>query len=161
MRKRLAGFPPVVDGSTRILILGSFPGEESLRKREYYGYGRNHFWRILSDLFGADLEGAGYDAKIRFLLKKKIGLWDTIRSCARAGSSDNMIRNAGLSDIAGILKRHPKIEVIFTNGRKAHGIVIKDKNIRVKVVYLPSTSPAHAIPYRRKKAAWAGILKFL
>jgi hypoxanthine-DNA glycosylase len=37
-------FPPVVDGRTRLLVLGSLPGEESLAQARYYAHPRNHFW---------------------------------------------------------------------------------------------------------------------
>ena len=51
--EEMACFPPVAGADPRILILGSFPGEESLKRKQYYGHPRNQFWRIMGDLFGA------------------------------------------------------------------------------------------------------------
>jgi hypoxanthine-DNA glycosylase len=39
-------FPPFVNSSTEILILGTMPGIASLAKQEYYAHKRNHFWKI-------------------------------------------------------------------------------------------------------------------
>ncbi|WP_332881585.1 uracil-DNA glycosylase family protein [Methanosarcina horonobensis] len=43
------GFPPVLDKNTEILILGSLPGDESLRRRQYYGHPGNDFWRLVGN----------------------------------------------------------------------------------------------------------------
>ncbi len=49
--KEIEGFKPVADQSAVILILGSMPSEESLRRQQYYGNPRNHFWPILFALY--------------------------------------------------------------------------------------------------------------
>ena len=43
-RKRC--FPPVVDADTRLLILGSLPGDASLKLTQYYGHPQKNFWSI-------------------------------------------------------------------------------------------------------------------
>jgi hypothetical protein len=57
------GLGPVVDGNSRILILGSLPGEESLRQQRYYSDPRNHFWSLLSGVFGEPV-AAGYPERL-------------------------------------------------------------------------------------------------
>ena len=34
----LKGLAPVIDVTTRVLVLGSFPGVRSLQLQQYYGY---------------------------------------------------------------------------------------------------------------------------
>ena len=55
---RATGFPPVEPPRARILILGTLPGAESIRRGEYYAHPRNAFWPIAGALFGA---GRGMD----------------------------------------------------------------------------------------------------
>lgn len=43
--------PPLIDKASRVLILGTLPGDESLRRQQYYGHPRNHFWPMLGAVF--------------------------------------------------------------------------------------------------------------
>lgn len=112
------GLKPVIDGNSRILILGSLPGDESLRRQEYYGNPRNMFWEVMSGVLGekAPLQ---YSEKIEYLKRHGIALWDVLHAAEREGSLDANIRNEEFNDIAGLLAANPSIEVIATNGGKA------------------------------------------
>ena len=44
-------FPPLIDYSSKILVLGSLPGEESLKQVQYYAHPRNAFWKIMFIVF--------------------------------------------------------------------------------------------------------------
>ena len=40
-------FAPIIDGNTRILVIGTMPGAVSLERQEYYAHERNLFWNCL------------------------------------------------------------------------------------------------------------------
>ena len=90
--ERIFGLAPVVGDAPKVLILGSMPSVESLRKQEYYGNKRNHFWKIIFQLFDSH-EQLEYEAKIAFLKEKNIALWDVLYSCHREGSLDSNIKD--------------------------------------------------------------------
>ena len=89
-------FAPVVDANTRILVLGSLPGEASLRAAQYYANPRNQFWRLMEPVVEGPLTDLPYEARLATLLSAGVGLWDVIRSANRAGSLDADIRVVGL-----------------------------------------------------------------
>ena len=49
------GLAPQIPKSARILMLGSFPGEVSLKQSQYYAHPRNQFWRLMGDILGEPL----------------------------------------------------------------------------------------------------------
>ena len=157
-------FAPVAHATSRILILGSMPGKESLRMGQYYAHPRNLFWPILGKLAGA-APGLPYDQRIRALQRARIALWDVLESCARDGSLDSRIDNDSrvANDFRSFFERHPKITHVFFNGAKAEACyrtcVLPDDRLKpLQYRRLPSTSPANAgIPYERKFEAWRTI----
>ena len=64
MKNTKEGFPPIADERATVLILGTMPGEESLKKNEYYGNPRNAFWKIIARLFEFK-HAAIYEERIR------------------------------------------------------------------------------------------------
>lgn len=161
--KKLQSFKPVADRHSRILILGTMPGPIALKKREYYGFAGNHFWKIIPGLFGIH-RALSYKEKIRLIKQKRIALWDVFRSCEREGAADSAIQYATPNDIPALLKKYPNIKTIFLNSRTAEKTFLRHfaASIKLPYHYLPSTSPAHASrSFTAKKKAWAVLLKFL
>jgi hypoxanthine-DNA glycosylase len=160
-----SSFPAVADARTRLLILGSLPGEASLRAVQYYAHPQNQFWRLLEPVVGGTLAAEPYDTRLERLREAGVGLWDVIRSARRAGSLDTAIRDPtpnGLADFAAGL---PSLRAIAFNGAKASQIGRKElaaTDGRYALITLPSSSPAHAsLPFDGKQTAWLALRAFL
>ncbi len=160
------GFPPIAEETAKVLILGTIPGEESLRKNEYYANPKNSFWKIMASLFGFD-SLAQYEERTRILLENRIALWDVIKSCERKGSLDSSINNETIveNDFASFLTICPNIRNIIFNGAKAEKeyfkrVLPKLSEIKFEIKYyrLPSTSPAMAqLSFNAKILEWSKI----
>lgn len=154
-------FPPSIFPGAVVLILGSMPGEESLRRQEYYAYRHNAFWRIMGELFcfSPDLP---YPERLAALGRNRIALWDSLAACRREGSLDTRITDPIPNDIAGLLRENPGITHIFCNGTASFQF-LKRYNERVfhsgvTIQKLPSTSPAAAVySYQKKLEAYSVI----
>ena len=158
----LWGLPPIVDARSRVLILGSFPSEASLRAREYYAHPRNNFWPIVTDLFGLSRR-ASYEERVAQLLHARIAVWDVIGRCMRMGSADQAITDAEPNDLMGWLAKHQGVRGIAFNGAKSEDTARKSvpslfARQGVVAKRFPSTSPANAsITLASKTQAWAQI----
>jgi TDG/mug DNA glycosylase family protein len=84
MSELLVGLKPVVDEDSAILVLGSFPGPESLRLRQYYAKRSNQFWRIIYAIFGKQ-PAQTYADRIAFLAARDIALWTSSRAAGATG----------------------------------------------------------------------------
>jgi hypoxanthine-DNA glycosylase len=163
----LQGMPPIAAPDAGQLVLGSMPGAESLRLRQYYAHPRNHFWPIAGELFGAG-PALDYDARVAALKKAGVAVWDVLGACRRPGSLDASIdqESVRVNDFAGFFATHPQVRRVAFNGAYAEAMF----RTRVQLggvelpedlafVRLPSTSPANAsVPYGEKLRLWAAAL---
>ena len=139
------GFEPVIDGASRVLVLGTMPSPASRENGFYYGHPRNRFWKVIARLFMAD-EPVTVEQKRALLLDNGIALWDVLKSCDINGASDASIRNAVANDIAGLME-NSGIRAIFFNGTEAARLFRKlchGQGAGLATIALPSTSPANA-----------------
>ena len=163
----LQGFPPIADARADTLILGSMPGVESLRHRQYYAYPRNSFWRILEALFGIPAD-SHYEQRAAAITEHRLALWDVLKHCRRDGSLDANIQPESrvANDFAGFFTRHPEIERVFFNGATAEREYLRrvlptlpPDFQDMERVRLPSTSPANAqLSFEQKLGRWS-VLK--
>lgn len=140
-------FPPVIEQGAMLLILGSLPGDESLRQCRYYAHKRNAFWPIMGQLLGFD-HTLPYEQRLDSLCKHHIALWDVLASGIRPGSLDTSITAPQANDLPGLLARYPTIKTICCNGGASYRYLKKycpylfGSHITIK--QLPSSSPAAA-----------------
>jgi hypoxanthine-DNA glycosylase len=158
-------FPPIVPEQPRALILGTLPGEESLRHNEYYAHPRNAFWSIMAAAFDSP-HAHSYAEKTELLHRHAVALWDVLESADRKGSLDRDLRNARPNDVTEMLCRCQSIETVFFNGATAHKMfrrhmardLLKLRPL-VELKVLPSSSPALALPLSVKVKVWQAALR--
>ncbi|KQM97013.1 DNA-deoxyinosine glycosylase [Sphingobium sp. Leaf26] len=158
--QRKAAFPPSIDADTRLLILGSLPGDASIRQGEYYAHRGNAFWDLLGDVLDEDLRGQPYAMRLKRLRALGVGLWDVIESAERPGSLDSSIKGAELRDLGLFVDRLPALRAIGFNGKTAalHGRRQLGDRPGLALIDLPSSSGAYASLSREaKKAAWMAL----
>jgi hypoxanthine-DNA glycosylase len=156
-------FPPFADERSRALVLGTLPGEESLRRVEYYAHPRNLFWPILYALF-EDMPSPDYRKRVEFLTAHRIALWDVCAAGEREASADSTIRREQPNAIHQLLDRYPRIRAVAFNGSGAERLYDRHFRRRPRLLYLslPSTSPAHArIGFEAKLARWTALRAIL
>ena len=158
--KTFFSFKPIVDRSSKVLILGTLPGPESLRLGQYYAYTNNQFWMILYNVFEESEPSVSYSEKLSFLHKHSVALWDVFYSAERQGALDADIKNEVPNDIPGLVNAYPNITRILLNGRTAEkSFHIFCPDVCVNAVYVPSTSPAYAkMSLEAKASAWRDAL---
>ena len=158
---RKHGLPPVLARDTRVLILGSFPGEASLAAKQYYAHPRNHFWPLVGALLESPLAAMPYRERLATLRANGVGLWDAIVACERSGSLDGAIRNAEHADLVRVRRTAPAVALVCFNGKTSGRAEPMWRDAGYATVVLPSTSPANTMPFAEKLAAWRAIGDYL
>ncbi|HEY3911233.1 MAG TPA: DNA-deoxyinosine glycosylase [Stellaceae bacterium] len=152
-------FPPVIDECARVLVLGTLPGEESLRRQQYYAHPRNLFWPILFALFEV-APSTAYEGRLGFALSQRVALWDVCAAGEREASADATIRREVPNAIDRLLDAYPLIGAVAFNGSGARRLYDRHFPRRPGLAYLalPSTSPAHArLDFAAKLAQWRSL----
>ncbi|AKM11410.1 hypothetical protein AB433_00880 [Croceicoccus naphthovorans] len=162
---RKASFAPIVDVRTRVLILGSLPGDASLSAARYYAHPRNRFWHLVGAVMRQpNLPDFDYDARLGCLSDRGIGLWDVVKSGSRKGSLDAALRDVEGNDLAALIASLPDLRAIGFNGGTAARIGRKQlgDSVGPALLDLPSSSPAHAaMSLAEKTTRWLALRPYL
>jgi hypoxanthine-DNA glycosylase len=157
------GLSPVARGDVRLFILGSLPGDASLAAQRYYAHPTNQFWRLLGAAIGEELQSLDYEARLKRLAERRIGLWDVIASASRSGSLDQAIRDAEHNRIAHLLHDFPDLRAIAFNGSTSARIgrsLIGEPPAGVTLIDLPSSSAANTRAFAEKLESWSRLAEF-
>lgn len=149
-------FPPVVNSETRLLVLGSLPGEESLAQASYYAHSRNQFWLLMSEVIDCDLVRLDYAERLEALLAARVGLWDVVESASRRGSLDAHIRVHRPNRLLELAASLPNLAGVGFNGGTAARIGRRQLAARndLALIDLPSSSPAFTMAVAEKRLRW-------
>jgi TDG/mug DNA glycosylase family protein len=165
---RLSGLAPIFPDHMTTVVLGSLPGNRSLRDAQYYAHPRNAFWPIMAHCFGWP-STLSYQERLDRLGAQGIGLWDVIEQAHRSGSLDSAIASTGLqaNPLAQLITERPALTRLCFNGNMAYQVFHRSvlPNIdplrwaSIQVHQLPSTSPAHAaMAFDQKATLWQKAL---
>lgn len=116
------GFAPIAGSDAKALILGTMPSVASLHVSQYYGHRQNAFWKIIFGLWDERVPDE-YERRTEFLIKKRIALWDVLKSCERTGSADAEIRRPVPNDFAFLKRMCPEIGAVFFQFTKCRFIL--------------------------------------
>lgn len=161
------GLSAWVGDSPKILILGTMPGDKSLKEQAYYcDTAHNSFWKIMYSIFGEKDSVSNYD----FIASYNIALWDCVQSGVRKGSTDDGydINSLIPNDIQSFLKEHPSIRTIILNGKgkgsKRHPSTVflfnrffSTMDFDGKIILLSSTSNTCSLAFEEKLKEWSVI----
>lgn len=157
----VTGLPPIVGSGPTAVFLGNAPSVLSLAHRQYYGNPRNAFWPVMGDILGFDAS-APYEHRTAAVVTAGYAIWDVLRSCRRVGSLDSAVEPDSMvvNDFASFFATHPSIERVFFTGAAAQSNYRRLAAVSrpLEYVRLPSTSPAHTLPYPVKLAAWRAAI---
>ena len=163
---RIYSFEPIADENCKVLILGTIPSVVSLKKQQYYGFGRNAFWKVVYAVFGREPD-EDYERRKAFLLEHRIALWDVLESCEREGSSDSDIRNPEPHDFGSFFERFKGIRYVCFNGNPARDLynrLVRRKGTGSRIAQffvLPSTSPRNMLAFEKKLEKWMLVRELL
>jgi hypoxanthine-DNA glycosylase len=158
---------PVVTDASRVLILGTLPGDESLRMQQYYANSRNQFWSILGAAFDVVI-GTSYSERIKFLHSRGLALWDVPSGAERQGSLDARIKNGEANDFSTFFVKYPNLLTVVFNSGKAeilfkrivHNTLPRESVGALQFIRMPSTSATpgrNVLPFPDKAEQWKAL----
>ena len=159
-----SSFNAIANDQTKIVILGSLPGDKSLEEKQYYAHPTNQFWRLISGVIEEDLTRYAYRDRLDALLAARIGLWDVIASASRVGSLDSQIRNPANNRLDLLQKGLPNLKCIAFNGQKSAKVARKllHSTSNFSLIDLPSSSAGYcSVTLEWKQHQWNQLKRHL
>lgn len=153
------GFPAVLDEKTEVLILGSLPGDESIRRQQYYGHPGNDFWRLIGRAIGENLQDMDYETRLETLKRNRIGLWDVFSAGKREGSEDSKIREEEVNRFSILKEAAPELKLVFFNGKKSGKYEPLLRAMGYKTKVLPSSSGVNRRYLKIRESEWEAAFK--
>jgi hypoxanthine-DNA glycosylase len=153
---------PVGAARPVLLVLGSLPGEASLRAQRYYAHPQNQFWRLLGEALGEPLGSLAYEERLARLAARDVGLWDVVGEARRKGSLDGDLREISTNPLADYVASQPQLRAVAFNGLTAAKLgrrVLAASE--VTLIDLPSSSPAYTLALADKAARWSVLANFV
>jgi len=112
----------------------------------------------MSGVVGTELVPLGYEERLQALLRAGVGLWDTVASATREGSLDAAIRDHSPNALPELAARLPRLRAFAFNGGKSAAVgrkALGDTHLRL--IALPSSSPAYTMSFAEKQARWMAL----
>ena len=149
-------FAPIAGADSHTLILGTMASPKSRENGFYYGHPQNRFWPVLAAVFSREIPKSD-DARASLLLDNGLALWDVLCACVRRGSLDSAIREPEGNDFSAFFAACPRVARVLFNGAAARKLFYRFCAASLQgreTALLPSTSPAHTLPYPQKLEIW-------
>lgn len=132
---------PLVFPNSKYLFLVSMPSVDSEATKTYFGDPANHFWKVLSLIYGMPIETR--EEKIALCEKNQIAIWSIVKSCLRHMSREDTMQDIVLNDIQGFLNEHPTIQKILCVSHETKHLLDESNYMgNLEVEYVPSPSGA-------------------
>ena len=156
-KPKLHPFEIFLPENATVLILGSFPGKEHTRGNIdtdawYYGARRNQFWKIISEVYGEELNSK--QAKQNLFKKHGIAIGDIFLKVNRKdnGNLDTnlIVIENNKESLLHIFKKCPFKKIYFTSKfveKEFRKLFPEMENCE----YLPSPSPRYAAMTKQEK----------
>ena len=155
------GLVPWVNEKTKVLILGTMPGDISIQQQSYYLNPRNAFWKIINKLFNST---SRLEKNRSFLNNTGIGLWDVYKEGLRKGSLDTgFIGNPSINEIKELLNQYQSIKSLVFNGQNTYKAFLKAiGKVNIPCYVFPSTSSAYSrMTFEEKLKVWTKLKELL
>lgn len=158
LRHVVHSFSPIIENTSRILILGSTPSIKSEELGFYYMHPLNRFWKMMEIILDRPFCTLSTQEKTTTLKASKIALYDSVSECDIQGSSDAKMYNIKPTNIPKLIE-NTDIQILLANGALSYSTIIKYfPHLSSMCVKMPSTSPANAIWSLQKLTEYWGCV---